>query len=58
MFACLRQRHAARSPATRPHQALTGECSGHLWIRRPDGGLVQGARGQAIWADPGMLRVL
>jgi len=38
MFACLQRRHAVRSPATRPHQALTGECGGHLWIRRPDGG--------------------
>jgi len=31
---------------------------GHLWIRRPNGGPVQGVRGRAIWADPGMLRVL
>jgi hypothetical protein len=35
---------------TRPHQTLTGECGGHLWIR--NGGPVQGARGRAIWAGP------
>jgi len=28
----------------------TGECSGHPWIRRPNGGPVQGVRGRAIWA--------